>query len=393
MSEHALDGPGLRFVPLSEFVEVDEPGAEALLGDSDDVLIPQGGDVMVYGDGGAGKTTLCVDLAFHLAAGDDWCGVEIPKAVRVAIVENEGPRPLFRQKLRRKAEAWRGSDIGDRLLVLDHPWAAFTFADPAHRAWLAEAIVSFGVGIVFIGPLTRIGMNQAGTLQETRDFASLLADVRARAERPVTFAVVHHENKSGQVSGAWEGAGDLLLHVQAQGHGRTRLLVQKARWSSHWHGRSLQLLWADGESFTVAADAALDADEIADRILDAVRTKGGRSWNAIESAVGGNATKAKEVRDRLLEGGRLIDGNKDAKTKVLALWHAEDPAVPRFQNHLEPPEPPGVGGDDRSSGSPVPALIRNRETLEPPTTPPAPVPTGSAADPFSVFEHEPGWAE
>ena len=55
---------------LDAFVEVVEPGAEALLGEADEALIPEDGDVMVYGDGGAGKTTLCIDLACHLAAGD-----------------------------------------------------------------------------------------------------------------------------------------------------------------------------------------------------------------------------------------------------------------------------------------------------------------------------------
>src|SRR5207248_6215569 len=101
---------------------------------------PEGGDVMIYGDGGAGKTTLSIDLAFHLAAGDDWCGIAVPHKVRVGIVENEGPRALFRQKLRRKRESWAGSPLGDRLHVLDHPWSRFTFADETHREWLAREV-------------------------------------------------------------------------------------------------------------------------------------------------------------------------------------------------------------------------------------------------------------
>jgi hypothetical protein len=50
------------------------PGAEPLVGGSDSNLIPEGGLVMVYGDGGAGKTTLTADLEMHLAAGDAWLG-------------------------------------------------------------------------------------------------------------------------------------------------------------------------------------------------------------------------------------------------------------------------------------------------------------------------------
>ncbi len=91
----------LSFVSADAFVDVDEAGAAALVGDDENVLVPEGGDVMFYGDGGAGKTTLMLDLALHLAAGDDWLGILVERPVRVAIIENEGPRPLFRAKLRR----------------------------------------------------------------------------------------------------------------------------------------------------------------------------------------------------------------------------------------------------------------------------------------------------
>lgn len=321
----SLDGLLPRFVPLEQFVAVDEPGAEPLLGDAGDVLIPTGGDVMFYGDGGTGKTTLGIDLAFHLAAGDDWCGIPISKPVGVGIIENEGPRPLFRQKLRRKRTTWAGSELGNRFQILDIPWARFTFTEETHRAWLAEAASARELDVIFLGPLTRIGMNEAGTLQETRDFSGLLADVRARCPRPLTFSLVHHENKGGQVSGAWEGAGDTLFHVQGQGHGRTRLVVQKARWASNWHGKSLQLLWTDGESFKVG-DAESDLNAIADTILAAVRSNGGASWNDVQKTIGGSAAKCRQVRDDLLDGELLI--NAGAGTQKMLLWHPADPLCP-----------------------------------------------------------------
>lgn len=84
-------------------------------------------------------------------------------------------------------------------------------------------------------------MEAAGTLQEVRDFLALVNDVRARAGRRFANVLIHHENRGGKVSGAWEGAGDTLLHVQQQSHGRLRLYVQKARWSSEQHATSLQL--------------------------------------------------------------------------------------------------------------------------------------------------------
>ena len=124
-------------VPLAEFIAVDEPGAEPLLGKPDAILIPENGDVMFYGDGGAGKTTLAIDLGFHLAAGDTWLGIPVPHPVRVLLIENEGPRPLLRQKLKRKREAWNGGDLGDRVDVFERPWREFTFASEQWREELA----------------------------------------------------------------------------------------------------------------------------------------------------------------------------------------------------------------------------------------------------------------
>ena len=64
--------PGYRepvsVVSIEDFAAIEEAGAAGLVGDADEALIPEGGDVMFYGDGGAGKTTLSIDLACHLAA-------------------------------------------------------------------------------------------------------------------------------------------------------------------------------------------------------------------------------------------------------------------------------------------------------------------------------------
>ena len=108
--------------------------------------------------------------------------------------------------------------------------------------------------MVIAGPLTRIGMDSAGTLQEVVAFMELIADVRRRCGRRFTLLLVHHENKGGAVSGAWEGAGDTLLHVQAAGPGQTVVHIQKARWASEYHGKTLRLSWGAGETFQVDGD-------------------------------------------------------------------------------------------------------------------------------------------
>ena len=335
----------LHIVTVVEFAMVDEPGAAALLGRGDSVVIAEGSDVMMYGDGGAGKTTLEIDGACHFAAGDPWLLIEVARPLKVLIVENEGPRAQFRKKLRRKLAAWDGSPIGDRLIVLEAPWGSITLAEESDRAALADAIRDYSADMVMLGPITRAGMNEAGTLQEVRDYSALLADVRSRAGRPVTFVLVHHENKGGTVSGAWEGAGDTLIHVQAQGHGRTRLYFQKCRWSSEHHGTTIQLAWTEGEGFAVTDEPVRDDNSIADDLLAAVLSQGGASWNTIERSVSGKGERKRAQRDRLLAGGRLIDAGGKGGMK---LWHADDPAGPPSQDQLRPGR--DAPGDAPASG-------------------------------------------
>ena len=256
----------LAIVPLEEFIEVDEPGAAALVGDPDNVLIPEGGDVMFYGDGGAGKTTLSIDLACHLAAGQDWLEIPVSRPVRVLIIENEGPRPLLRKKLRRKAQAWKGASLEGRISVFERPWGQFTFATDQWRAELAQIVKAHEIDVLIAGPLTRIGMDSAGTLQEVAAFLRLIQDVRAQS-RPLTVGLIHHEGKNGTVSGAWEGSGDTLLHVEARGNGYTSVHVQKARWSSAHHNTTIELAWTDGEGFRLKEPRSL-LDEIAALLSD-----------------------------------------------------------------------------------------------------------------------------
>ena len=244
--------PELVITPIELFASEHEAGARAVLGTDDEALIPEGADVMIYGDGGAGKTTLAVDMAFHLAGGRDWLEIPIPRSVNVLLIENEGPRPMFRRKLRRKLEA---CDTGTGWVsVLEQPWGQFTFEHEAWRDAIARQLTEHNVDVVIAGPLTRIGMNEAGTLQQVVAFMELIADVRARYPRPLAVILIHHENKAGSVSGAWEGSGDTLLHVEAAGNGHTILFVQKARWAPEWHRQTLKLSWAAGEGFELDAD-------------------------------------------------------------------------------------------------------------------------------------------
>lgn len=336
------------------FAAVDEPGADPLVLADGGCAIPVGGLVKVYGAGGSGKTTLVIDWAVHFAAGTPWLDLLQPtRPLGVLVLENEGPRAEFRRKLRRRLSAWAelegrvGSPLEGRLCVLSEPWGAVTLRDERHREELAQKLDD--IDLVVAGPLSWLGMEGGGTADEIRAFIELLEDVRSRAARPVAFLIVHHENRAGQISGAWEPVPDTLVHVQTEGHGGTRVFWQKVRWASALHATTTHLLWADGDSFSVKEREEVTESSIVDALLEAARELPGASWTKIRSQVKGRGTDVTEVRDRLLRDGLLV--NTAAREGHFNLWVADDPARTPFHGGngpgtaLVPLPGRGVGAD------------------------------------------------
>ena len=331
--------PEFQVEDVETFAAIDEPGAEPLVVSEGGAVLPVGGFALVYGDGGAGKTTLCIDWAVHFATGSTWLGMLEPvRPLRVLVVENEGPRPEFRRKLRRRLDAWAelegalGASLEGRLHVLSEPWGILTLRNESHREAFAEILDD--VDLVIAGPLSGLGTTGGGTLDEVREFTDLMRAVRELASSPIAFLLVHHENKAGSISGAWEGTTDTTIHVQALGHGRVRVFWQKARWCSALHKTTTQLLWADGDTFSIEEREEITADSMVDGLLEAVRLLPGGSWSKIrglkrdgENVMRGNATELAATRDRLISEGTLA--NSAEREGQFELWLADDRAAPR----------------------------------------------------------------
>jgi hypothetical protein len=106
----------IRVVTVADFTSVEEEGAEPLLGEKGEIVIPTGGVSMLYGLPGTNKSSLADDLSFYLASGQpSWVGIPIPKRRRVLLVENEGPRALRRGRLRERLNGCLLHEPGDFL--------------------------------------------------------------------------------------------------------------------------------------------------------------------------------------------------------------------------------------------------------------------------------------
>ena len=297
--------PAPSWVPLDDFAERTEPTATALLGSAAEPLLAAGGMLIMYGDGGAGKTTLTLDAVAHMAAGVEWLGIPCPDPVRVGMVENEGPRGMFRLKVLQKIETWRGEPFGANVTILEEPWTRFSLRDRRHQSSLAEMVLELDVSLVVMGPLVTLGMVGGGTPDEIMAFENCLAETRDLAQdHPFAWWIVHHENKSGDVSGAWERVPDVLCHVQGRGHGRTHLTWRKARWSSTLHGTSVDLTWADGHGYSLA-EAPPERDLYAE-LPGAMPGDG--SWSTgkeLAQLIGAREESVREVAAALAESGAL----------------------------------------------------------------------------------------
>lgn len=293
----------LRIVPLTDFISVEDDVVEPLIGSADETLLPVNGMLLMYGDGGAGKTTLSVDALAHVASATSWLGLPIPNAVKVVLIENEGPRGPFRQRLAKKVATWAGGAFAPNVSVLEEPWSQFTLGDATYRTELAQEIERLQADLVIIGPLASIGARGGGTPDEISEFDKLIRDLRSQCSRPFALWIVHHENKAGDVSGAWERLPDSLVHVQAQGNGRTRVFWRKVRWSSALHQTSSNLIWGDDYSFEIEQKPVVDVQgEIA-----GVLSNG--EWHLVPDIARTLQFKDERVRNALrdMERARIVE--------------------------------------------------------------------------------------
>jgi AAA domain len=287
--------PQVRVVSYTDFASTDEETADPLLGTESQTILPVGGMLLMYGDGGAGKTTLTIDGVAHLGAGVPWLGLEVDRPVRTLLIENEGPRGKFRAKLAEKLASWNGyPPYAANVVVMEDPWTRFNLREEQHRHALAVTISQHEIDLVVMGPLVTLGMVGGGTPDEVSDFERLILTTRQLVARPFGLWVVHHENKAGDVSGAWERVPDALIHVQAQGNGHTKVVMRKARWSDRDHGRTLNLHWVvESRSFVVAEEKTYDVyAEIAQLFSDDDRW---RTAKEVKDAIGRNEDRCRKA--------------------------------------------------------------------------------------------------
>lgn len=243
--------PPLLFMDAYEFVQQQEESPEPYWGTEDHKLLTEGCLALLAGRPGSGKTTFVLDLACHLAAGLPYPPADpknerapepypVPRPLRIALIENEGPRELFRDKLRAKLNIF-GHDIRDRggyLGVQVWRWGGFSFADDEAFERASRELEALDIDLVIGDPLMSLGTEGVGSPRDTTDFVARLKALGLGTHRAFLLLhhfrerVEHHEDELRKLSGAWGGHLDTLIALAATGSpDQARLAFAKLRWA------------------------------------------------------------------------------------------------------------------------------------------------------------------
>jgi hypothetical protein len=322
------DGTAYRFASFADFAARTYPDAEPLIGKAGSIYLAVGALLLVYGGDGSGKSTWTIDGASHLAAGRDWLGLLVPRPVRCLLIENEGPAGLFQAKLAAKRESWDGPDFVPHVHVYGSPWGEFTFADEHARQALTAYCDEHAIDVVMANPTLGLGVAASGRPDETQQFVDWLKECGLGSTR--AFWLLHHENKSGQISGDWGRHADTKVQLQPDGNRqRTKLTWEKTRWATlNPEQRAVMLDWQiETQGYTVTALDSIGASDelLVERLAGYLQDHPGRSQREVCASVEGTDSRLIEILNSRPEFDYAA-GPRGAKLWILASTAAEGPA-------------------------------------------------------------------
>jgi hypothetical protein len=234
-----VDAAPLTLAPfamtLTEFLTLDLPAAIPLVGNSEDeAVIAAHSFTILAGMPGAGKTTLAIDFAFHLASGQPWLNMAISDPRRILIMENEGPERAFQRKLAAKHTTWKHGGQ-ENIYVHTWRWNQLSLQDDDAQDQLRHFLTQNAIDLVIADPLDSFGTDGIGSPADTEAFTQLLKSLGLGTT--VAYFFLHHFRKEislseiNQVSGAWGRRLDALLVLkETERKDELRLSFPKLRW-------------------------------------------------------------------------------------------------------------------------------------------------------------------
>jgi 5S rRNA maturation endonuclease (ribonuclease M5) len=367
-------------VTFAEFVarEDDNP-KEPLVTIEQGVALPAGGLALLVATTSHGKTTLAVEFILHASAGLDYLGLSFPRALRVLVIQNEGPRDAFRLKLEARLAHWHHGGE-PRIWDVPNEWGMVRLSDETIRARLRRVVEQHEIDLVVSDSLTRFGVKGNGTPEETRDFVVLMTDVGLG--RDLAFLLLAHprtrsdpsEDELERIAGAWPPHADLILHLKKLDGNRARLSYPKTRWPRGQKPPSILAFDPNTETFAYMSDDVPVERDFAAELFDVMSD--GEWWtvNALrkpknEGGIGAAPESIKQaLADKRFESvnGAEIGRRKDSTYYRLQASRDADDASRRLtllrseegKRHASSPIEREAIGDD-AYASPDPHVLRH----------------------------------
>jgi RecA-family ATPase len=177
----------LKVIKLGELVTKKLTIPPSIMGDG---LLITNGRAILYGPPGAFKTYFAQQLCHALAAGEDFFGYKVHRAITTLMVEIEMTEPFMQMRVRAMV-AKQDWDVGDREnFVLTHD---FTLDGPAAAQQLTDVVVETGAEFVVIDPLNLVMMGTENSDEHARNFLKLVNTIRGVTG--AAFLIIHHANK------------------------------------------------------------------------------------------------------------------------------------------------------------------------------------------------------
>lgn len=177
-------------------------------------ILPEHSMAMLYGQPGAGKSFVALDLAMCIATGRDWLKHSVRTPGAVLYLAAEGA-PGMRARVSAWLAAHRATSAETAMHFVVEP---ANLMDPTDAAHVERAIQSVGapVRLVVIDTLHR---SMAGGDENSARDVGLVLDHADRIRRTTgaTVLIVHHSKKDSDTergSGALRGAVDTLISVR-----------------------------------------------------------------------------------------------------------------------------------------------------------------------------------
>ena len=201
-TDEVVEGTGIGFISFMDLASVkieDHPIIDGFLGEKESLII--------CADSGAGKSLLASYMALHLGYPPGkglWGLLQIPKAVKVLMVQSENSYLSFNKRLRKLFNAHPEMALGAENVFTamqdNNCRITGNLISKDFQEFLIDSILAIGVKVLMLDPLISYHKEDENENADMRASLDCLSQICEKTE--ISTVICHHYNRAGQIRGA-----------------------------------------------------------------------------------------------------------------------------------------------------------------------------------------------